>query len=152
MILSKNSIAYFQSLQSRIVQAMAKYQIDKPYLYDGEPFFNQYECLRSVWTKRSSIKLACENFNIQKSFYYELENRFIIYGFSGLLFFSDNSKQYLDLEQLALLIRKSRPHISYTAIRILCTPPPCWIQCEKAWNSTEIRNELFRGQTERMML
>ena len=116
MILSKNSIQYFQSLQSRIVQAMAKYQVNKPYLYDGEPFFNQYECLRSVWTKRSSIKLACEKFNIRKSVYYELENRFIIYGFSGLLFFSDNSKQYPDLEQLALLIRKSRPHISYTAI------------------------------------
>ena len=116
MILSKNSIQYFQSLQSRIVQAMAKYQVNKPYLYDGEPFFNQYECLRSVWTKRSSIKLACEKFNIQKSFYYELEKRFINYGFPGLLFFSDSSKQYPDLEQLALLVKKSRPHISYTAI------------------------------------
>ena len=116
MILSKNSITYFQSLHSRVVQAMAKYQVNKPYLYDDEPFFNQYECLRSVWTKRSSIKLACQKFNIQKSFYYELEKRFTAYGFSGLLFFSDSSKQHSDLEQLALLIRKSRPHLSYTAI------------------------------------
>ena len=116
MILTKSSITYFQSLHSRILQNMAKKDTKTPYLYNGEPFFDQYECLRNVWTRTLSIKAACERFSISRSFYYELERRFIMFGFPGLLFFADSSDQYHDLEQLTLLIKKGRPHLSYTAI------------------------------------
>ncbi len=116
MILTKSSITYFQSLHSRILQNMARRRAKTPYLYEGEPFFDQYECLRSVWTKTLSIKAACNRFSISRSFYYELEKRFITYGFAGLLFFTDSSRQYQDLEQLTLMIKKGRPHLSYTAI------------------------------------
>ena len=116
MILTKSSITYFQSLHSRILQNMARRGTKTPYLYEGEPFFDQYECLRSVWTKTLSIKAACRRFSISRSFFYELEKRFIAYGFAGLLFFTDSSRQYQDLEQLTLTIKKGRPHLSYTAI------------------------------------
>ena len=56
MILSNNSIEYFRSLHSRILQSMARHQVKTPYWFDDEVFFNQYECLRSVWSQTSSIK------------------------------------------------------------------------------------------------
>ena len=59
----KKSIEYFQSLHSRILQSMAKKQAKIPYFIEGDDFFINYECLRSVWTQRSSIKSACESFN-----------------------------------------------------------------------------------------
>ena len=63
-----------------------------------------------------SIQSACERFHITRSVYYDLDKRFVTYGFPGLLFFSDTSNQYQDLEQLTLLIKSGRPHLSYTAI------------------------------------
>ena len=70
---------------------MAKYQVAIPYVYDDEPFFNQFECLRNVWMKTMTIKSACEKFSIKRSSYYELEKRFTTYGLPGLLFFPDGS-------------------------------------------------------------
>ena len=124
MILSKKSIEYFQSLHSRILQSMAKHQAKTPYFIEGEDFFKNYECLRSVWTQRSSIKSACESFNISRSCFYEMEKRFIQNGLPGLLFFSDSCKQYPDLEQLSLLAKKSRPSLSYTAIHRIAQAVP----------------------------
>jgi transposase len=98
---------------------MAMYQTRTPYLYEGEDFFKHYECLRSIWTHTSSIKGACKKFNISRSSFYDIENRFIKYGLPGLFIFSDSSKQHPDLEHIALLAKKSRPHISYTAIHRL---------------------------------
>jgi len=116
MILSNNSIKYFRSLHHRILQSMAKQKVKTPYWFENEVFFPQYECIRSVWTQTLSIKSACKKFNISRSFFYELETRFVQYGLPGLLFFSNNSKQHPDLEQLSLLIKMGRPSLSYTAI------------------------------------
>ena len=124
MILSDNSIEYFRSLHSRILQSMAKHQVKTPYLFEDEVFFDQYECLRSVWTQTSSIKSACDKFNISRSSFYELEKRFVNYGLPGLLSFSDSSRQHPDLEQLCLLAKTSRPSLSYTAIHRLAQAVP----------------------------
>lgn len=124
MILSDNSIEYFRSLHSRILQSMVRHQVKTPYLFEGEAFFDQYECLRSVWTQTSSIKSACEKFNISRSSFYELEKRFVIFGLPGLLSFSDSFRQHPDLEQLCLLAKISRPSLSYTAIHRLAQAVP----------------------------
>jgi len=124
MILSNNSIEYFRSIYSRILQAMAKHQVKTPYLYEDEAFFNQYECLRSVWAQTSSIKSACDRFNVSRSFFYELEKRFVNYGLPGVLFFSDSSRQHPDLEHLCLLAKTGRPSLSYTAIHRLAQAVP----------------------------
>ena len=124
MILSNKSLKYFQSLHSRILQSMAKHQVKTPYLIAGDEFFIKYECLRSVWTHSSSIKSACKNFNMSRSSFYETEKRFIKNGMPGLLFFSDSCKQYPDLEQLSLLVKKSRPSLSYTAIHRIAQAVP----------------------------
>jgi len=124
MILSKNSIRYFQSLYSRILQSIVQHQAKTPYFFEGEDFFKHYECLRSIWTHTSSIKGACKEFNISRSSFYDIENRFIKYGLPGLFIFSDSSKQHPDLEHIALLAKKSRPHISYTAIHRLAQAIP----------------------------
>ena len=106
MILSNNSIEYFRSLHSRILQSMARHQVKTPYWFEDEVFFNQYECLRSVWSQTSSIKSACDKFNVSRSSFYQWEKRFVKYGLPGLLFFSDSSRQYPDLEQLCLLAKQ----------------------------------------------
>ena len=124
MILSKKSLKYFQSLHSRILQSMAKHQAKTPYLIEGDDFFIKYECLRSVWTQSSSIKSACKSFNLSRSSFYETEKCFIKNGLPGLLFFSDSCKQYPDLEQLSLLVKKSRPSLSYTAIHRIAQAVP----------------------------
>ena len=124
MILSKKSVKYFQSLHSRVLQSMAKHQAKTPYLIESDDFFIKYECLRSVWAQDSSIKSACENFNMSRSSFYETEKRFVQNGLPGLLFFSDSSKQYPDLEQLSLLAKKSRPSLSYTAIHRIAQAVP----------------------------
>lgn len=124
MILSNNSIEYFRSLHSRILQSMARHQVKTPYLFEDEVFFNQYECLRRVWTQTSSIKSACDEFNVSRSSFYELEKRFVNYGLPGLLFFSDSSRQHPDLEQLCLLAKTGRPSLSYTAIHRLAQAVP----------------------------
>ncbi len=124
MILSRKSIKYFQSLHSRILQSMAKHQAKTPYLNEGDNFFKKYECLRSVWTQTSSIKWACANFNIPRSSFHEAEKSFIQYGLPGLLSFSDSSKQFPDLEQLSLLVKKSRSSLSYTAIHRITQAVP----------------------------
>lgn len=124
MILSGKSIKYFQSLQSRILQTMDRHQAKTPYLVKGDNFLKKYECLRSVWAQGSSIKWACANFNIPRSSFHEAEKSFIQYGLPGLLSFSNNSKQFPDLEQLSLLVKKSRPSLSYTAIHRIAQAVP----------------------------
>jgi hypothetical protein len=47
---------------------------------------------------------------MSRSSFYETEKRFIQNGLPGLLFFSDSSKQYPDLEQLSLLAKKIAHH------------------------------------------
>ncbi len=116
MILSINTIKYFQSINSRVLQSMAKHNSKTPYLYEDDIFFNQYECLRNIWANKSSIKSACQKFNISRSSFYEFEKRFTKYGLLGLFSFNENCKQDSDLEQLTLLIKKGRPSLSYTSI------------------------------------
>jgi hypothetical protein len=106
MILTKKSIQYFQSINSRVLKSMAKHQSKTPFHYEDEIFFAQYECLRSIWKSELPIKNACQKHNISKSSYYEIEKRFIANGLPGLFLFLNSCQQHLDLEQLALLIKK----------------------------------------------
>jgi transposase len=124
MILTKKSIQYFQSLNSRVLQSIAKYQSKTPFHYDDEIFFAQYECLRSIWKSELSIKKACQKHNISKSSFYEIEKRFIVNGLAGLFPFSNSCQQHPDLEQLTLLIKKARPQISYTSIHRIAQVVP----------------------------
>ncbi|ETR67772.1 MAG: transposase [Candidatus Magnetoglobus multicellularis str. Araruama] len=124
MILTKKSIQYFQSINSRVLKSMAKHQSKTPFHYEDEIFFAQYECLRSIWKSELPIKNACQKHNISKSSYYEIEKRFIANGLPGLFSFSNSCQQHLDLEQLALLIKKARPQLSYTSIHRIAQVVP----------------------------
>ena len=124
MILTKKSIQYFQSLNSRVLQSMAEHQSKTPFHYEDEIFFVQYECLRSIWKSELSIKTACQKHKISKSSFYEIERRFIVNGLPGLFPFANSCQQYPDLEQLALLIKKARPHLSYTSIHRIAQVVP----------------------------
>lgn len=124
MILSDQGIRYFHSLQSRILQALTGAQSKVPYVIPNEPFINQYECLRLVWAQRRSIKEACNTYKITRSSYYQIERRFIQFGLPGILSFPYVAKQDNDLEDLVLLVKKSRPALSYTAIHRIAQALP----------------------------
>lgn len=141
MILSKNSIKYFQSLHSCVLQSMAKLQSQTPYFYENEIFFNHYDCLRSVWEHGVAIKSACQKFNISRSFFYEIEKKFTDYGLPGLLTFSDSCQQYPDLEQLALLLKKGRPFLSYTSIHRITQSVPI----TKGLSSTKLISKILQS-------
>ncbi|KPA15653.1 hypothetical protein MHK_004137 [Candidatus Magnetomorum sp. HK-1] len=141
MIISKKSKKYFKSLGSRVLQSMVKYQSKTPYFYKDDIFFNQYECLRSVWADNLSIKSACENFNISRSSFYETEKRFLTYGLLGLFSFSESCQQHPDLEQLTLLIKKARPSLSYTSIYRITDSVPL----TKKLSSTKIISSILQS-------
>jgi transposase len=120
---------------------MAKHQSKTPYFYEDEFFFNQYECLRTIWTQNSSIKAACQKFNISRSSFYEIEKRFINYGLPGLFTFSESCQQYPDLEQLSLLIKKARPSLSYTSIHRIAQSVPI----TKDLSSTKLISKILQS-------
>lgn len=122
MILSENTIKYFRLIASKVTASMAQFQSDSPYFILHDPIINNYECLRKVWLNSISIREACDVHNISRSSYYQMEERFVKFGVPGL-FSPPNGigigmgiNQEPVLEQLVVMIKKSRPSIQNIAI------------------------------------
>ncbi|ETR67702.1 MAG: hypothetical protein OMM_05000 [Candidatus Magnetoglobus multicellularis str. Araruama] len=115
MILSKEATNYISSLNSRVNQILI--QTGKLlYPIENDELLNQYECLRHIWVDEVPVKDGCIKFNIPRSSYYKFEKVFVDFGLPGLLFLPHIPKQFPDLEQLVILIKKARPSLSYTSI------------------------------------
>jgi len=116
MILSLNSRSYFELLQAKVSQAMARHGSPTPYYLEDDPVITNYEVIRQVWFDGSPIKNVCERHDISRSQYYEKEDGFVDHGLPGLypevrtLPFSE------DLERLVIMISKARPSLSQQAI------------------------------------
>ena len=96
---------------------MASYHSATPYFIEDDPVISHYEILRKVWLGSVPIKQVCLEHNLSRSSYYEIEDRFVRYGFAGL-FPSPGStvNQAPNLEQLVLIVKKCRPTVSQIAV------------------------------------
>ena len=71
-------------LQSKVSQAMAKFDRRTPYWLEDDPVIANYELIRDVWFDSCAIKRACLRHDVSRSQYYEKENRFVQCGIVGL--------------------------------------------------------------------
>lgn len=124
MILSKSIFRYFGLLQSKVLQTTASFKKEYPYLIKKENFFIYYECLRDVWINRLSIKEACEKYRLNRSTYYLSEKRFVESGVFGLFSMPAFPEQSPHLENLAVLVKKGNPSLSYTTIHRIAQAVP----------------------------
>ena len=117
MILSANEIKYFKSISSKVNSSMASYQSATPYYIEDDPVIGHYEVLRKVWLGSAAIKQVCLEYDLSRSSYYEIENRFVRYGFAGLFPCPCGAvSQAPNLEQLVLIVKKCRPSVSQIAV------------------------------------
>ncbi|MEE9307523.1 MAG: hypothetical protein V3V57_08410, partial [Spirochaetia bacterium] len=117
MILSPAAIQYFKLLSSKVTRAMASYHSATPYFIEDDPVISHYEILRKVWLGSVPIKQVCLEHNLSRSSYYEIENRFVRYGFAGLFSCPGGTvNQAPNLEQLVLIVKNCRPTVSQIAV------------------------------------
>ncbi len=117
MILSPGTIKYFKLLSSKATSAMASYQSTTPYFIKDDPVISHYEILRKVWLGSVPIKQVCLEYGLSRSSYYEIENRFVRYGFAGLFSCPGGTvNQAPNLEQLVLIVKNCHPTVSQIAI------------------------------------
>jgi len=133
MILSENTIKYFKFIRSNVTAAMALNHSDYPYFIQDDTVINNYECLRKVWLNSISIRNACSIHNISRSYYYQMEERFIQFGLPGLFSLPGGNgmamKQEPNLEQLVVMIKKSRPSVQNIAILRIAQAIPITKEC-----------------------
>ena len=91
---------------------MTRAERNVPYFLDHDDVIKRYECLRDVWESKSSISSACQRFGISRTFYYEIEDRFITCGLSGIFPELNGVPQSPELEKLVMLVKTARPSIS----------------------------------------
>ena len=117
MILSPAAIQYFKLLSSKVTRAMASYHSATPYFIEDDPLISHYEILRMVWLGSVPIKQVCLEHNLSRSSYYEIEDRFVRYGFAGLFSCPGGTvNQAPNLEQLVLIVKNCRPSVSQIAV------------------------------------
>lgn len=116
MILSTTTQKYFREIVSNVAAELGKQSSSTPYWIENDTILTAYESIRDVWIGRSSIQNACTKHNINRSFYYEAEDTFLLYGVPGLFSISNSVKQYHDLERLVVMVKKCRPASNQTAI------------------------------------
>jgi hypothetical protein len=116
MILPTSSLNYFKLLSSKVTKEMAKYNSRIPYYIHRDPVINTYEAIRKVWLSSIPIKDVCKVHNISRSFFYEMEERFLAYGLAGLYILPKGGKEEPFLEQLVLIVKRCRPSITNIAI------------------------------------
>ena len=110
MILTDNTFHLFSLLHANVRTTMAQTRYGMPFEYEGEPFFDAYTALESVWVKRQPQRQVSSLFSISRKTLMEWEDRFIRSGAIGLL----SSLSYVEvdprLERLVILIKSTRPH------------------------------------------
>ena len=117
MILSPAGIRYFKLLGSKVTKEMASSQSATPYFITNDPVIRRYEALRKVWFAGVPIKKVCAEYNLPRSSYYEIEDRFVGNGFAGLFRLPGTAAdQVPHLEQLVLIVKHCRPSVSQLAV------------------------------------
>ena len=124
MIISNAGRSYFELLESKVSQAMAKSGSRTPYFLEEDPVISSYELVREVWLAGSPIKTACLRHGFSRSRYYEKEDRFVKYGLAGL--FPDIKTLPIpgELERLVVMVAKARPSLSRQAITRIAEAVP----------------------------
>lgn len=124
MILSHNTRSYFALLQAKVLQGMAQFGRQTPYLLDDDPVLSNYEVIRDVWLNGSPIKESCEQHGLSRSQYYEKEDRFVAHGLPSL--FPDVRTLPIseDLELLVIMVSKARPSVSQQSIMRIAEAVP----------------------------
>jgi len=123
MILTNETIDYFKTINSRIIQTSitgSKY----PYFLEGDDFLKKYESIRMVWLNDASVNSACDKFGLARSTYYACEKNFLSIGTPGLFSLPRNALQFTAAEALTLLAKRAKPTLSYTAIFRICQSIP----------------------------
>ena len=117
MILSSGNIKYFKLLGSKVTSAMASYRSATPYFIEDDPVISHYEILRKVWFGSVPIRQVCLQYDLSRSSYYEIEDRFVRYGLAGLFTLPASTvSQAPGLEQLVLIVKNCRPSVSQIAV------------------------------------
>lgn len=116
MILSLKARQYFQMLQSKVTQGLAKSITGRPYFLEDDPVIRNYEMIRMVWRDGGSIKKACSNFSLSRTQFYEKENQFIKHGVAGLFPRISGIACTQEMENLITLINEARPSLSQQAM------------------------------------
>lgn len=116
MILSHNSRSYFELLQAKVSQPMARYARHTPYFLEDDPVIANYEVIREVWLDGSPIKTVCQRHSISRSQYYEKEDRFAQHGLAGLFPEVKTLPFSKDLERLVIMVSKARPSLAQQSI------------------------------------
>ncbi len=116
MILSKSTLDYFRSMQSRVSQTLAKSGHTQPYAVEGDIVIENYEILREVWLKKEPIKTICSRRSFSRSQYYEMEDRFLRHGVVGIFPDFKEASYCPDLERLVLMVKDSRSSLSQQSI------------------------------------
>jgi len=110
MVFTDSTWKYFAQIPFRVRAALANSQSSVPFEYEDESFFKSYDALCSIWAARNSRRNVADSHFISREKLKELEQSFIDYGSVGLfpaLSFVDIDAR---LEQLIVLIKRSRPH------------------------------------------
>ena len=124
MILSHNSRSYFELLQAKVSQAMARYARHTPYFLDDDPVITNYEVIREVWFDHSPIKAVCQRHGLPRSQYYEKEDRFVEHGLPGLFPEVKTLSISEDLERLVIMVSKARPSLAQQSIMRIAEAVP----------------------------
>ena len=124
MILSHNSRSYFELLQAKVSQAMARYASHTPYFLNDDPVITNYEVIREVWFDGSPIKTVCQRHGLSRSQYYEKEDRFVVHGLPGLFPEVKTLSLSKELERLVIMVSKARPSLSQQSIMRIAEAVP----------------------------
>ena len=117
MILTPAAIHYFKSLGSKVTKGMATHHCTTPYFIKRDPVITYYEALRKVWLRGVAVKQVCTEYNLSRSTYYEIEDRFLANGVAGLFRVPGTAAdQAPNLERLALIVKHCRPSASHLAV------------------------------------
>jgi len=84
MILSQTLLKYFKGIQSKAVQAMAQHHAKTLYHLEDDENILRYEMIRAVWFDNESIQSTCKKHHRTRSYYYDVEKRFVQFGVIGL--------------------------------------------------------------------
>ena len=116
MILPKQLLEYFKSIQSKVSQSIALSTSKTPYWIEEDENILRYEVIREVWQNQKTIKAVCDKYNISRTYYYETEKKFIDHGVIGLFSTLAHITQYPNIEQLIVMSKQSRPSLSNTTL------------------------------------
>jgi len=110
MVFTDTTLRYFSLIQYKIRSSMTKSKSSVPYEYEGEKFFQAYQCLYDIWINGKSKRQISKLHDTSREKLNKWENNFSQYGVLGLLPKVSNIDIHPQLEKLIILIKAARPH------------------------------------------